>query len=140
MIQNLTFIILFLKTLVRAQKFFILVHTFYWTSSEFFLFQIFKQKASKPTKTSEKGHSFSNTASRKKPHLFYELQLTWHWKQYAPKTQPKTFLTLQVFQQTRFCIVPKQNNICTAQFLKHFESRGLYIYVYLAKKVFIPKM
>ena len=36
---------------------------------------------------------------------FYESQLTWHWKQYAVATQPKPFLTWQVFQETWFCLV-----------------------------------
>ena len=40
----------------------------------------FKQKVSKPRKTSEKDHSFYNTVSLNKPHTFYEPQLTWHWK------------------------------------------------------------
>ena len=44
-------------------------------------------------KTSEKDHLFYNTA-----------------------IQPKTFLTLQIFQHTCFCLVPEKN-ICTAPFL-----------------------
>ena len=138
MIQNFISIILFLKILFQA-------YNFRSTRSSghqqrFFLFQIFYQKVSKPTKTSEKDHSFFNTASLKKPHVFYEPQLTWHWKEYAPKIQPKTSLTLQIFRQTCSCIVSKKSNIYTAQFLKDFESKYLYISVYLPKKVFIPKM
>ena len=41
MIQNLTFEILFLKTLFRVYNFFMFVHTFQWTSSELFLISDF---------------------------------------------------------------------------------------------------
>ena len=44
----------------------------------FFNFLIFWQKVSRPTKTSEKVHSFYNTVLLKKPHLFYEPRLTLH--------------------------------------------------------------
>ena len=36
----------------------------------------FVQKVSKPAKSTEKDHSFYNTVSLKKPHSFYEPQLT----------------------------------------------------------------
>ena len=125
MIQNFISIILFLKILFQA-------YNFRSTRSSghqqrFFLFQIFYQKVSKPTKTSEKDHSFFNTASLKKPHVFYEPQLTWHWKEYAPKIQPKTCFTLQIFQQTCFCIVSKkkQHLHCTI-----FQGLWKQIFVY----------
>ena len=104
MIQNLTFGILFLKRLFRASKFFVFVLTFQWTLSELFLISDFLKKVSKPTKTSEKDDSFYNTVSLKKPHSFCQSQLTWHWQQIAPATQPKPFLILQIFQQTCFCL------------------------------------
>ena len=58
MIQNLIFGIFFSKNLFQARNFFIFLQTFQWTS------EIFYQKVLKPTKTS------------KKPHSFYEPQLT----------------------------------------------------------------
>ena len=59
-----------------------------------------------------------------------------------PKHSQKPFSLYKFFSKhfsASFCIVSK-NNICTAQFLKHSESKYLYISVYLPKKVFIPKM
>ena len=78
MIQNLFFFFFFffLKILYRAHNFYTFVHVFQWTS-----------------------------VSLKKPHSFYEPQLTWHWKWYALATQAKTFPTLEIFQQTCFCLV-----------------------------------
>ena len=61
----------------RAYNFFIFVHTFQWTLSElFFSYLIFQQKVLKPIKTSERVHSFYNRVLIKKPHSFYERQLT----------------------------------------------------------------
>ena len=63
-----------------------------------------------------------------KPHLFYEPQLTWHWKPYAPETQPKTFLTLQLSQQTCFCIVSKKKSVSKA---------NVCIFLYISLKKFL---
>ena len=77
MIQNLIFVILFLKIFFRAINFIphVLVNII-----RVFLFQNLKQKISKSIKTSQKDHSFYNTVSLKKPHSFYESQLFWNWK------------------------------------------------------------
>ena len=72
MIQNLIFVIPFLKILFRAST---LVHTFQWTSSEYSLFQILWQKILKPIETSEEDHLFYNAVLLKKPHSCYESQL-----------------------------------------------------------------
>ena len=73
MIQNLIFgILFFLKRLFWVYNFSIFVHTFQWSSSDFFKFQIFQQIVSKSTKASEKDHPFCNTVLLKKPHSFYE--------------------------------------------------------------------
>ena len=45
-----------------------------------------------------KDHPFYNIISLKKPHSFYETPLTQHFKKCTPTTQPKTLLTLQIFQ------------------------------------------
>ena len=92
----------------RTYNSLIFVHTFQWTLSDFFNFSIFSQKFSKPTKTCEKFYSFYNTVLLRKPHSFYEPQLTRHWKKYALATQPKTFLTLQIFQSPFFCLVSEK--------------------------------
>ena len=70
MIQNVIFEIVFLKILFHTYSF---LYSLTRTSGHY---QIFKQKVAKPTKTSEKNHSFYNAVSPKKPHLFYEVQLT----------------------------------------------------------------
>ena len=80
---------------------------FQWKPSKFFLIFTFPRNL-QAKKTSEKDHSFYNTVSLKKPHLLHETQLTWHWNWYAPATQPKTFLTLQIFQHTYFCLLPEK--------------------------------
>ena len=46
MIQNIIFGILFLKILFRAYNVFMFVHTFHWTSSEFFLIFRFSRRKS----------------------------------------------------------------------------------------------
>ena len=72
----------------------------------FFLISDFLSEILKGNKKlAKKDHSFYNIFSLKKLHLFYEPQLTWHWKQYASAMQSKTFLTLKIFQQTCFCLV-----------------------------------
>ena len=77
------------------------VHTFQCTSSEFFfLISGFLAESVKANKLAKKNDPFYNTVTI---HFsFYEPQLTQHWKQYARATQPKTFVTLQIFRQTCF--------------------------------------
>ena len=71
-------------------------------------FFILDFKVSKPIKTSEKDHSFLNIVLFKKPHSFYESQITCHWKWYTTETGSKSFLTLQIFQQTCFCLASEK--------------------------------
>ena len=79
----------------------------------------------------------------KRPHPFYEPQLTCQWKYYTFATQPKTFLTLQIFQTTFFCLVSEKTFAQhhswrpRTTFLKHFETKCLYTSVYLRKKTFV---
>ena len=67
-------------------------------------------------KVAKKSLSFYNTVSLKKPHSFYERQQwvnikinvnirTSTLKKDTPVTQPKTLITLQIFQQTCFWLV-----------------------------------
>ena len=62
-----------------------------------------------------------------------------------PKRLSKIFLTLQIFQETCFCLVSEKTFALhhflhpRTAFLKHFESKFLYISVYLIKKIFVPK-
>ena len=134
---------LFFENIILGIQVFIFVHTLQWTSSEFFfffLFQVFYQKLSKPTKTSEKDDSSHNTFSLKKPRSFYEPQITWHWNQYAPATQPETFLTLHIsvwFKKKHLQYIISWRP--RTAFLKPFESKCLYVSVYLRNKTFVPE-
>ena len=97
-------LIIFKKPRKMTSDFFnksLFVHIFQWTSSECFLnFRFSSRKSQSQQKTSEKDHLTYNTVSFKKHHSFCKPQVTWHWKIHAPETKPKTFLTLQIFQQT----------------------------------------
>ena len=118
MIQNIIFGILFFKILFWAYNFFILIHTSQRTSSEFFSnFRSSKQKVSKPAKASLKDHSFYNTVLLKKSHSFNEPHLTLKIT-CSRATQPKTFLTLQIFQQTYFRLVSNKKTFALCHFLK----------------------
>ena len=98
MIRYLIFRILFIHTFV---------HTFQCTSSEFIFFNFrFSSRKSQSQQTSKKNDSFYNTVTI---HIsFYKPQLIQHWKQYAPATQPKTFVTIQIFWQTYFCLASEK--------------------------------
>ena len=45
-----------------------------------------------------------------KIHSFYEAKLIQHYEKFTPATQPKTFLTLQMFQQPSFLVVIKKRS------------------------------
>ena len=129
---NLMFGILFLKIFFRAYNFFIFVLTFQWKSSEFFLFQAF-QRVSKPTRINEKHHSFHNTVSLKKTHSFYASQLT---SQHSQK--PFWFYKFLIKLVSVLC-QKKHFHFPRTSFLKHFESKYLYISVYLRQNIFVPE-
>ena len=101
MIQNLIFGIPFFKILFRPYN------VFKWTSSTFFNFRFSTRKSQSQQESSKKDHKFYNSFAQKTD-SFYEPQLTRCWKWHAPATQPKNFLTLQIFQQTCFCLVSEK--------------------------------
>ena len=47
----------------------------------------------------QQDHSFYNTVSLKKPHSFYEPQLTHHCKKYTPAAHPKNLIHVTIFHQ-----------------------------------------
>ena len=59
-------------------------------------------------KTSKKDPSFYSIASHKKPHSFYELQVTQHVKKIYSRNTAKTLLTLQFFQEKCFWLVSEK--------------------------------
>ena len=74
MIQNL---ILFFENIILGVKLFnICPHVPVGIIRVFLNFSFSCKSVSKPTKTSEKDHSFYNTVSLKQPHSFYMPQLT----------------------------------------------------------------
>ena len=56
----------------------------------YLLISDFLVESLKANKNYQKYHSFYNTVQLKKPHSFYEPQLTQHCKKYSPVTQVKT--------------------------------------------------
>ena len=57
----------------------------------------FPEESLKAKKTSKKDLLFYNADLLQKLHSLYKLQLIQYCKKYAPATQPKTLLTLQIF-------------------------------------------
>ena len=144
MIQNLIFVILFFENIISCFRTSTLVHTFQSTSSEFFLFQILWQKISKQIKTSEKGHSFYNTVSLKRRHVTnlnsFEIETNM-----LPKHRQKT-LSFYEFSSKHVSVWRQKKHLhCPISwsprttFLKHFESKYVYISVYLPQKIFVSK-
>ena len=72
MIQNLIFVILFLKIFFRAYNF--ITHVPVDIIRVFFIPEFIAENL-KANKNQPKNHSFCNTVSLKKPHSFYESQL-----------------------------------------------------------------
>ena len=142
MIQNLIFAILFLKILFRAYNF--SPHVPVDIIRVFFIPEFVAENL-RANKNQQKDHSLYNTVSLKKPHSFYESQLFWNWKQYAPKHSQKTFSVYKFSSKNVSVWCQKIHFHCTISwrprttFLKHFESKYLYISVYLSKKFFVSK-
>ena len=108
MIQNLIFRIIFLKILLRACNAFIFVHTFQWTSSEFFLiFRLSSRKSQSQQKLAKKITHFTIQFRTKNFTHFTNLNSLDVENDVLPH-QSKTFLTLQVFQQTYFSLVSEK--------------------------------
>ena len=123
-----------------------LVHTFQWTSSEFFLFQILYQKISKPIKTNEKDHSFYNSVSLSKNLThFVNLNSFEIENNMLPKHSQKIFSVYKFSSKNVFVWCQKKRLHCTNSlrprtiFSKHFESKCLYISANPSKKMFVTK-
>ena len=98
----------FENIILGIQIFFIRPHVPVDMIRVFSYFRFSSRKSQSQQKLVKKDHTFYNKVLLKNTHSFYETQLTWHWKRYVPATQPKTFLTLQIFQQTCFRLVSKK--------------------------------
>ena len=82
---------------------------------QIFLFQNLQQKISKSIKTSEKDHSFYRQFHSKNHTHFTNLNSFKTENNMLPKRSQRNFFSLQIFQQTCFCLL-SEKNICTAPF------------------------
>ena len=120
--------------------------SFQWILSDFFFFLIFRfsrRKSQSQTKPSKKDHSFYNIVLLKKPHLFREPELDWHWK----FEMIWTLKWLWKFSSKHVSVWCQKKHLhCNISwrprtvFLKLFDSKYLCISAFLRKKMFIPKM
>ena len=102
MIQNLIFGIILLKILFLAYNFFILIHMFQQTASIFFFFwfQISRRKSQ-----SQQNLFAQNTSLILRTSTRLTLKIIC---KHDPKRLSKIFLTLQIFQETCFCLVSEK--------------------------------
>ena len=136
MIQNLISGIPFLKILFWAYNFIIFVHTFHWTSSEFFSnFRFSSRKSQSQQKLEERSlilqYSFAQKTSlilRTSTHLTSKIICSRNTTKY---------LSFNLVSEKTFAL----SHFLTGKsaFLKHFESKCLYISAYLRKKMFVPE-
>ena len=128
---------LFQKIILCIQLF-IFIQTFQWASSEFFNFRFSSRNSqiqlnkNYPKRSLILQNSFAQITSlilRNLTHLTLKI--------ICSRKKPKAFLTLKFFQKTCFCLLSEKTLYCTiswrpgTSFLKHFESKCLYISVYL---------
>ena len=146
MIQNLIFGILFLKNIISS------IHFFYICPDvavnfirEFFQFQIFLQKVSKPTKLAKKITHFTIKFRSKNLTHITNLNSPDIENNMLPQHSQRPF-SLYKFSIKHVSVwCQKKHLYCTlfrrprTAFLKHFEIKCLYISVYLLKKMFFPK-
>ena len=146
MIQNLIFGIILLKILFLAYNFFILIHMFQQTSSKFFFdFRFSRRKSQSQQKLLIKITYFAIQVCSKHLTHFMNLNTLDIENNMLPKHCPKFFSLCKFFRKHVSVWCQKKHLHCTISwhprtaFLKHFESKFLYISVYLIKKIFVPK-
>ena len=144
MIQNLIcgipFFFFFLKILLRTCRVFIFVQTFQLASPQFFLNFRFSSRASKPTKAGKKDHTFYNTVSLNNFTNFNSLEIE---NDTLSQHSQKPFWLYKFSSRHVYVSCQKKYLHCTLSwrpiiaFLKHFESKCLYISIYLLMKMFL---
>ena len=146
MIQNLIFGIILLKILFLAYNFFILIHMFQRTSSKlFFDFRFSRRKSQDQQKLLIKITYFTIQVCSKHLTHFMNLDTLDIENNMLLKHCQKIFSFYKCFRKHVSVWCQKKHLHCTiswhprSAFLKHFESRFLYISVYLMKKIFVPK-
>ena len=146
MIQNLIFGIILLKILFLAYNFFILIHMFQQTSSKFFFdFRFSRRKSQSQQKLLIKITYFAIQVRSKHLTHFTNVNSLDNENNMLPKHCQKSFSLYKCFRKHVSVWCQKKHLHCTISwhprtaFLKHFESKFLYISVYLIKKIFVPK-
>ena len=147
MIQNLIFGIILLKILFLAYNFFILIHMFQQTSSKFFFdFRFSRRKSQSQQKLLIKITYFAIQVCSKHLTHFMNLNTLDIENNMLPKHCPKFFSLCKFFRKHVSVWCQKKHLHCTISwhprtaFLKHFESKCLYISVWYLIKIFVPKM
>ena len=146
MIQNLIFGIILLKILFLAYNFFIFIHMFQRTSSKFFFdFRFSRRKSQSQQKLLIKITYFAIQVRSKHLTHFTNVNSLDNENNMLPKHCQKSFSLYKCFRKHVSVWCQKKHLHCTISwhprtaFLKHFESKFLYISVYLIKKIFVPK-
>ena len=134
MIQNLIFgIIIFLKIFFRANKDVIFVHMFQWTL--FFNFRLFSRKSQSQQTLEKKFTNFIIQFRSKYLTYFINLYSLDIENKMLPEHSQK--YNSQILQQICFCLVSEKTFALNCflkpntAFLKHFESKCLYICILL---------
>ena len=116
MIQNLIFVIPFLKILFRAYNFSLHIQV-EWTSSKFFLFQKFFIPNLKVNKNQLKRSLILQYSFSQKTSLVLRISTLLTMKIICSQNTAKQFSQCKIFQQTCFCLV-SEKNICWGHFLR----------------------
>ena len=147
MIQNLIFGIILLKILFLAYNFFIFIHMFQRTSSKFFFdFRFSRRKSQSQQKLLIKITYFAIQVRSKHLTHFTNVNSLDNENNMLPKHCQKSFSLYKCFRKHVSVWCQKKHLHCTISwhprtaFLKHFESKCLYISVWHLIKIFVPKM
>ena len=139
MIQNLIFGILFLKNIISSiQFFYICPHVAVNIIRDFSQFQIFQQKVSKPTKLAKKITHFTIQFRSKNLTHITNLNSPDIENNVLPQHSQRPF-SLYKFSSKHVSLYCTLSWRPRTAFLKHFEIKCLYIFVYLLKKMSVPK-
>ena len=140
-------IFIFLKILLRACNAFTFLHTFQWTSSNFFflIFRLSSRKSQYQQKLAKKITHFTIQFRSKNLIHFTNLNSLDIENNMLPQHSQKPFWLYKFSSKHVSVWCQKKHLGCTISwrqrtaFLKHFESKCLYISVYLREKSFVPK-
>ena len=116
MIQNLIFGIPFLKILFRAYNFIIFVHTFQWTSSEFFFNFRFSSRKSQSQQKLEKRSLILQYSFSQKTLLILQISTHLTSKIICSRNAAKNLCDFTNFPVNMF-LFGARKNICTYPFL-----------------------